>query len=50
MSDSTEDLDAYDEGSRAFFCGDDIMCNPYIGIEAEHWFDGWFDAKQDSEE
>lgn len=38
----------WEEGFTAFFLGLSEDENPYTGLEAEHWSDGWEDAQEDA--
>lgn len=40
----------YSEGYRAFNDDSSELTNPYSGIDAEYWCDGWEDAKEDEEQ
>lgn len=39
--------EAYSEGREAYWDGQRLSSNPYEGIEASEWDDGWFDARDD---
>lgn len=49
-----EQQEIYEEGRRAYFdsVSDDIseFMNPYSGLDAEYWSDGYEDAKEDYEQ
>lgn len=38
----------YQEGYSAFHAGKNEFNNPYTGLEAEYWSDGWEDASEDA--
>lgn len=40
----------YQDGYNAFLDGDSELANPYTGIEAEYWSDGWQDAQEDEKQ
>jgi ribosome modulation factor len=42
--------ECYNEGYQAARNGEPEDCNPFIGIEAEHWADGYADAIEDMEQ
>lgn len=44
----TDDDDFHQEGCRAFLAGLSEDENPYTGLAAEHWSDGWEDAQEDA--
>lgn len=44
----TDDDDFHQEGYRAFLAGLSEDENPYTGLAAEHWSDGWEDAQEDA--
>lgn len=39
--------DIYNEGYHDYQSGFKEWENPYIGLEAEYWTDGWTDAEED---
>ncbi|EHY9845550.1 MULTISPECIES: hypothetical protein [Vibrio] len=39
----------YQEGYNAFLGGEEELSNPYSGLDAEFWSDGFEDAKEDTE-
>lgn len=41
-----EQQELYDEGYRAYD-PDDLENNPYTGMDAEYWSDGYADAEED---
>ncbi|WP_169629274.1 ribosome modulation factor [Ferrimonas kyonanensis] len=45
MDDLSDEI--YQEGYRAFNKGEPESANPYSGIDAEYWSDGWVDAQED---
>ena len=44
-----EQEDIYNEGRLDYYFGAEEYSNPYTGIEAEYWSDGWEDAAEDAE-
>ncbi|EMY6611161.1 MULTISPECIES: hypothetical protein [Vibrio] len=40
----------YEEGYNAFLSDVPELSNPYDGISAEYWSDGWEDAKEDQDQ
>ncbi|EJG1732803.1 ribosome modulation factor [Vibrio parahaemolyticus] len=47
---SEEQEIVYQEGYNAFLSGEEELSNPYRGIDAEFWSDGFEDAKEDTEQ
>lgn len=45
MNDEQQEI--YDEGYSAFYNDKEESDNPYTGIDAEYWSDGWEDASDD---
>ncbi|MEZ9699743.1 hypothetical protein AB4455_10225 [Vibrio sp. 10N.261.46.E12] len=45
-----EQQEIYDEGYRAYNSGISEHNNPYTGLEAEFYSDGYEDAKEDAEQ
>lgn len=50
ISDTSETEQAYNEGCDAYYDGCSEDDNPYDGILAEYWSDGWEDAKEDDKQ
>lgn len=42
-----EQQEIYDEGYRAYESGESAYANPYSGLDAEFWSDGYDDAACD---
>lgn len=42
--------EAYQDGYRAGCSGDNKVTNPYSGLAAEFWSDGYEDAVEDSQQ
>ncbi len=43
-----EDQDEiYQQGYNAYNSGESELSNPYTGLDAEFWSDGWEDAEED---
>lgn len=42
-----EEQALYDEGYNAYFRDKEDHQNPYNGMDAEYWSDGWEDAQED---
>jgi ribosome modulation factor len=40
--------DIYQEGYRSCVNGEPELSNPYKGIDAEYWSDGWSDGHEDN--
>ncbi|NVP01920.1 hypothetical protein HWA77_17025 [Photobacterium damselae subsp. damselae] len=47
---ATEAEEIYQEGYTAYFDGKDELYNPYDGLRAEHFSDGYCDAQEDDEQ
>lgn len=47
MNDQQEAV--YQLGYQAYLSGESELSNPYDGIDAEYWSDGWEDAKEDAD-
>lgn len=47
-TDSEKD-EIFNEGRLAYFDGAEEHQNPYDGLLAEYWSDGWADAQDDDE-
>jgi hypothetical protein len=45
MNDDQQEI--YNEGFNDYHRGQDEDCNPYCGLNAEFWGDGWCDACED---
>ncbi len=39
----------YQSGYQAYLSGESELSNPYFGLDAEFWSDGWEDAKEDTD-
>lgn len=48
MTEEQEEI--YNEGRLAFEFGSNEHSNPYAGLNAEFWSDGWEDAQEDQEQ
>ena len=48
MSEDQETI--YQQGYNAYLCEEMEHSNPYDGIDAEYWSDGWEDAKEDEQQ
>ena len=47
---NNEQQEIYDEGYRAYNSGSSELNNPYTGLDAEFYSDGYEDAKEDAEQ